>query len=94
MIAVFAPDLMDGSRLQVLGGVSVRPPFVLPAEATTLLVDLDRLSPDTELPSDVMVVGFGAHVDADRHRERLGPGGRFLARSALFRDPLAAMGQA
>ena len=94
MIAVFAPDLMDGSRLRVLDAEAVRPPFALPDGVTTLLVDLDRLPADAELPTGVDVVGFGSHVEADRHRARLGPGRRFLARSTLFRDPVAAMGGA
>lgn len=91
MIVMFVPDLMDASRLSVLGAAAVRPPFDLPDEARMLLVDLDRLPDGVELPTGVDVVGFGSHVDADRHRARLGPDRRFLARSALFRDPLAAL---
>ena len=91
MIAVFAPDLMDGSRLAVLGGRSVRPPFDLPDEITTLVVDLDRLPDGTELPAGVRLVGFGSHVDAEQHRARLGEQGRFVARSVMFRDPVAVV---
>ncbi len=94
MIALFAPDLMDRSRLDALGAVVVRPPFSLDPEVSVLVVDVDRLPPDAVLPDGVDIVGFGAHVDAEAHGARLGARGRFVARSVMFRDPLAAVGAA
>lgn len=92
MIAVFAPDLMDGSRLSALAGRRTSPPFTLDDDITTLVVDLDRLPAEVELPGGVEIVGFGSHVHADAHLARLAPsGGRFVPRSRFFRDPAAAV---
>lgn len=98
MIVVYAPDLMDQSRIRaVLSGARfVRSPALLLGEvdAELVIVDLDRPGVGDVLAALVeggrTVVGFGAHVDGERLTAASELGVDAMARSRFFGRWLAS----
>ncbi len=94
MIVVFAPDLMDRSKIQAAGGDRVRfvgTVTVLAAaladdETAACLVDLSRPGVvDAVAGAGVPVTGFVSHVDEERAAAARAVGVDTLARSVFFR---------
>lgn len=94
MIVVYAPDLMDRSKIQVAGGDRVR--FVPTVAALTeamlgegidrCLVDLSRAGVlEAVTGASAAVTGFVSHVDDETRRAAEAGGVAVLARSVFFR---------
>lgn len=92
MIVAFVPNIFDRGRF---GGQVTFVDSAADAAAlnpTVILVDLDRCEELTGFRLNVIdraitVVGFGSHVDAERHRAAHDAGyDRVLARSVFFRQ--------
>ena len=92
VVVVFAPDLGDRSRFDAFAVTHVRSAgklaeFAQSAEPDLVIVDLDRTSAPADFRIDnAHVVGFGSHVDTDRHEDALEAGfDAVMARSIFFR---------
>lgn len=89
LVAVFAPDLGDRSRFDAVEVVHIRRPEQLDGLTLRLVVvDLDR-SQDLRqfVRASVPTIGFGSHVDAERHRLAIDVGfTEVMARSVFFRN--------
>ena len=92
VVVVFAPDLGDRSRFDAFSVTHVRSAgklveFAESSEPDLIIVDLDRTSAPADFRIDnAHVVGFGSHVDTDRHEGALEAGfDAVMARSIFFR---------
>lgn len=104
-VVALVDDLMDRSRLGVVGAVT----WVASAEAaaelvggtgdalpTTFVVDLTRYASEVAALRDLaptnLIVAFGPHVDASLLADAAAAGAdRVLPRSRFFADPAAAL---
>ncbi|MFW2380962.1 MAG: hypothetical protein ACN4GZ_04315 [Acidimicrobiales bacterium] len=92
VVVVFAPELGDRSRFDAYNVTHVRSAGTLvefseSAEPDLIIVDLDRTSAPADFRlANAHVVGFGSHVDTDRHEAALDAGfDAVVARSVFFR---------
>ncbi len=92
IVVVFAPDLGDRTRFDPFVVTHVRSAgklteFAESTEPDLVIVDLDRTSAPADFRIDnAHVVGFGSHVDTDRHDDALDAGfDAVMARSVFFR---------
>lgn len=92
VVVVFAPDLGDRSRFDAYTVNHVRSAgklveFAQSSEPDLVIVDLDRTSAPADFRIDnAHVIGFGSHVDTERHDEALDAGfDAVMARSIFFR---------
>lgn len=92
VVVVFAPELGDRSRFDSFNVTHVRSAgklgeFAETTEPDLIIVDLDRTSAPADFRLDnAHVVGFGSHVDNDRHEAALEAGfDAVVARSVFFR---------
>ncbi len=92
VVVVFAPDLGDRSRFDAFSVTHVRSAgklteFAQDSEPDLVIVDLDRTSAPADFRIDnAHVIGFGSHVDTERHDEALDAGfDAVMARSIFFR---------
>jgi len=92
VVVVFAPELGDRSRFDAYNVTHVRSAgklieFSESTEPDLIIVDLDRTSAPADFRlANAHVVGFGSHVDTDRHEAALDAGfDAVVARSVFFR---------
>ena len=92
VVVVFAPDLGDRSRFDAYLVTHVRSAgklaeFAQSSEPDLVIVDLDRTSAPADFRiENAHVVGFGSHVETDRHEDALDAGfDAVMARSIFFR---------
>jgi 2-keto-3-deoxy-6-phosphogluconate aldolase len=105
-VVAYVPDLMDRSKVQAVGGDTVRfvPSAAELAGAASdagvrlVVVDLSRPGVLDVLPSlataEVRIIGFGSHVDHDLLEAARAAGcNEVLPRSAFFRRLEELLGQ-
>ncbi len=92
VVVVFAPELGDRSRFDSFDVTHVRSAgklveFAESTEPDLIIVDLDRTSAPADFRLDnAHVVGFGSHVETERHDVALEAGfDAVMARSVFFR---------
>ncbi|HEU5301790.1 MAG TPA: DNA-binding response regulator [Acidimicrobiia bacterium] len=101
-VVALVDDLMDRSRLGVLGAVTWAASAEAAAELTgdglptTFVVDLTRFASQVAVLRDLaptgLIVAFGPHVDASLLADAAAAGAdRVLPRSRFFADPASAL---